>query len=84
MSENTSQGLKEGKSEYQKGKHPNSQAALNRNGRPKAYGMEKERRYLSITEEGWQGAQAVARAYGCSGLSEMIEKLGRGDLNLTN
>ncbi len=41
----------QGKTVYKKGKHPNSQAALNRNGRPKAYGAEKESIVLIVCQE---------------------------------
>lgn len=68
---------------YKPGEHPNSQANLNREGRPKTYGTEKKQRYLSVTEEGWEGAQAAARASGFSSLSDLIEKLGRGDVTLS-
>lgn len=67
---------------YKPGEHPHSQANLNREGRPKTYGTEKKQRYLSITQEGWEGAQDAARASGFSSLSDLIEKLGRGDVTL--
>lgn len=67
---------------YKPGEHPHSQANLNREGRPKTYGTEKKQRYLSVTQEGWEGAQDAARASGFSSLSDLIEKLGRGDVTL--
>lgn len=70
---------------FKPGEHPNSQANLTyHGGRPKAYSGDKKQRYLSITEEGWEGAQSAARVAGCSSLSDLIEKIGRGQLQLTN
>ena len=72
------------KRRYKPGEHPNSQANLTyHGGRPKAYDSDKKQRYLSITEEGWEGAQLIAREAGCSSVSELIEKLGRGQISLT-
>lgn len=68
---------------YKPGEHPNSQANLNyHGGRPKAYGDEKKQRYLSITEEGWEGAQLAARQAGCTSVSDLLEKIGRGQVSL--
>lgn len=66
------------RSSYKVGEHPNSLANLNREGRPKVYGSEKKQRYLSVTEEGWEGAQAVVKAAGYASLSDLIEQMGRG------
>ena len=68
---------------YKPGEHPNSRANLVHNGRPKAYATEKKQRYLSITEEGWEGAQAAVKAYGYTSLSDLIEKLGRGHVKIS-
>ncbi len=35
---------------------------------------------VTVTAPGWHGARAAAIAAGCSSLSELIEKLGRGEL----
>lgn len=66
------------KNTYKVGEHPNSLANLNREGRPKSYGSEKKQRYLSITEEGWEGAQSAVKSAGYASLSDLIEQLGRG------
>ncbi len=67
---------------YSPGQHPNSQANLTyHGGRPPAYGENKRKRYLSVTDEGWDGVQAAVRAAGCSSVSEFLEKLGRGEVN---
>jgi len=62
--------------------HPNSLANLNRNGRSKAFDSEKKKRYLTVTEDGWRGAVKTAESMGCSGISDLLEKLGRGNLIL--
>ena len=68
--------------QYTQGQHPNSQANLTcQVGRPKAFGADKKKRYLSVTDEGWEGASEAVRAFGCSSVSEFLEKLGRGQLN---
>ncbi len=35
---------------------------------------------VTVTEPGWQGAKSAAIAAGCSSVSDMLEKLGRGEL----
>ena len=73
---------KKKKSAYKPGEHPNSLANLIHSGRPKVYGAEKKQRYLSVTEEGWNGAKGVAEMVDCTGVSDLIEKLGRGELKV--
>ncbi|MGA7935079.1 MAG: hypothetical protein WCA35_16145 [Kovacikia sp.] len=71
-------------SKYGHGQHPHSQANLTYNsGRPRTYGAEKKKRYLSVTDEGWDKAKEIAEAAGCSGVSDLLEKLGRGQLKLS-
>ena len=70
------------KTSYKPGEHPNSLANLVHEGRPKAYGAEKKQRYLSITEEGWNGVKDVAKMADCNSVSDLIEKLGRGDIKI--
>ncbi|MEO0540617.1 MAG: M23 family metallopeptidase [Cyanobacteria bacterium P01_A01_bin.105] len=49
--------------------------------RPPAYTAEPKRRCtVTVTEAGWFGAKAAAEAIGCVSLSDMIERLGRGEL----
>ena len=60
--------------------HPNSLANLS--GRPQAYLDEKKkRRNLTVTDTGWEGAQAMVRKAGCASVSEFLEKLGRGQID---
>lgn len=61
--------------------HSNNLAKFS--GRPKAYLNEaKKRRNLTVTETGWQGAQPIIRKLGCASVSEFIEKLGRGQIDI--
>ena len=64
---------------YPLGKHPNSLANLNyRGGRPITFGRRKKQRTLTVTEEGWQGLQPVIEGLGCKSVSDFLEKVGRG------
>jgi hypothetical protein len=68
---------------YAPGEHPNSQANLTyHGGRPQAYGTEKKKRYLTVTDEGWEGVQVIAQNWGCASVSDLLEKLGRGKLKI--
>ena len=70
------------KTTYKPGEHPNSLANLTHEGRPKAYGVEKKKRYLSVTEEGWNGVKDIVEMVDCSSVSDLLEKLGRGELKI--
>ncbi len=63
-----------------RGQHQNSLANL----RPqqKIYDEEKKKRTLSVTESGWKGVAEVVEATGCSSVSELLEKLGRGEVRI--
>lgn len=74
--------IKEMPVKYAPGQHPNSQINLELRGRKPDYGEHKKRRFLTVTEEGWQGSKAVADQAGCASISDLIEKLGRGELKL--
>lgn len=71
------------KSEYPVGKNPRSLENLIHEGRPSGenmYGEPKKKRTLTVTESGWQGVVKVAKAAGCSSVSEYLEQLGRGEI----
>lgn len=71
------------KSDYTSGKNPKSLENLIREGRPSSedvYGEPKKRRSLTVTEAGWQGSIEVAKASGCSSVSEYLERLGRKEI----
>ena len=40
------------------------------------YGKKKDRE-VSVSEEGWMGALAIASIYGCTSVSDLLEQLGR-------
>lgn len=62
--------------------NPNSLKNLIHEGRPPAFDEPKQRRYLSVTETGWSGSQAAVKALGYSGVSELLENLGRGRVKI--
>jgi hypothetical protein len=57
-------------------------ANLQHEGRPTAFGTKKKPHNLTLTEEGWNGVLKIAEATGCRSVSEFLEKLGRGELNI--
>ncbi|MGJ3252524.1 MAG: hypothetical protein ACFE0J_15565, partial [Elainellaceae cyanobacterium] len=60
--------------------NPKSLENLTHEGRPQTYEEPKKRRYLSVTETGWSGAQQAVQTAGCKGgISEFLERLGRGE-----
>lgn len=60
--------------------NPKSLENLIHEGRPQAFEEPKKRRYLSVTETGWEGAQGAIASAGCKGgVSEFLERLGRGE-----
>jgi len=60
--------------------NPKSLENLTHDGRPQTYEEPKKRRYLSVTETGWSGAQSAIATIGCKGgVSEFLERLGRGE-----
>ena len=65
--------------------HPNSLANLkpNRKGSKPKYETAKVRRSLTITEVGWKGFKDLADRLEMSA-SELVEQLGRGNINLSN
>ena len=68
---------------YSAGQHPNSLANLVHTGRPKAYNAKKKVRSLTVTEEGWDGSKAVIKKLGYKSVSEFLENLGRGQVNVS-
>lgn len=51
--------------------------------RSPVYGEAKSKRQPLVTDEGWEGFKALAAAHGLSA-SELIERLGRGTLSLSD
>ncbi|MEM8809656.1 MAG: hypothetical protein AAGF01_26840 [Cyanobacteria bacterium P01_G01_bin.38] len=44
----------------------------------------KRRCTVTVTEKGWHGARVVAEAAGCRSISELLEKVARGELAVIN
>ena len=64
------------------GKHPNSLKNLKLGGNKLRYEQPKKRRCISLTDEGWDKCrELIKQNFGLS-VSEFMEKLGRGDLDL--
>lgn len=65
-----------------RGTNPKSLENLKKSpGRTAKYGQKKTRE-VSVSQEGWEGSLEVAKKAGCSGISELLEKLGRGSQEL--
>ncbi|MBV8885558.1 MAG: hypothetical protein JO235_16400 [Chroococcidiopsidaceae cyanobacterium CP_BM_RX_35] len=64
--------------------HPNSLKNLTHQGRPLAVGEPKKPRQLTVSDTGWTGALSLAEVLGCSGVSDLLEKLGRNQLAVFN
>ncbi len=64
---------------FPKGQHPNSLANLTyHKGRKSNYGTPKSKRGVTLTDEGWNGIKVLAEQHGCSSVSDFLEKVGRG------
>jgi len=53
---------------------------LEARGRTPDWDEPKLRRYLSVTETGFNGAIALAKSLGCNSVSDLLEKVGRGEI----
>lgn len=64
---------------YTPGQNPNSLANLTyHKGRTSDYGTRKSKRGVSLTDEGWNGIKLLADEHGCTSVSDFLEKVGRG------
>ncbi|MEL7502966.1 MAG: M23 family metallopeptidase [Cyanobacteria bacterium J06554_6] len=62
-----------------------SQPPVSSNRKPPPYRAEPKRRCtVTVTEVGWFGAKAAAESVGCASLSDMLERLGRGELAIVD
>lgn len=61
----------------------NSLKNLKRGGSNPSYPEPKKRRHLSVTETGWDKTKAIAKEQLKLSVSEMLEKIGRGELIVT-
>jgi hypothetical protein len=67
-------------------KHPhgqNPESLKNLHPRDKIYPEDKRDRRLTVTETGWLGCKGLAQELGLSGVSELLEKLGRKELEIS-
>lgn len=62
--------------------HPNSLANL-KDGRPPLFDEKKKVRAVSVTQTGWDGILQAAEAVGCDSISEFLERLGRGEVEVS-
>jgi hypothetical protein len=63
---------------YEPGENPASRRNLHP--RKPSYTEEKSDRRLTVTSTGWDGCKALASELGLSGVSELLECLGRAEL----
>jgi hypothetical protein len=60
--------------------HPNSLANLGT--RPLLFEEKKKTRTVTVTEEGWKAIKQKAKDAGCSSISDFIEKVARGQIEI--
>jgi hypothetical protein len=64
---------------YSHGQHPNSLSNLTyHQGRKTDFEQRKKTRGVSLTDEGWENMKSLAREHGCSSVSDFLEKIARG------
>lgn len=62
--------------------NPKSLKNLEARGRTPDWDEPKQRRYLSVTDTGFDGALKLARSLGCNSVSDFLEEVGRHKLVL--
>ena len=62
--------------------NPNSLKNLTHEGRPTVYKQKKTTHNISVTPAGWEGVKAKAHSLGYSGVSELVEQVGRGQVHI--
>jgi hypothetical protein len=62
-------------SKYGQGENPKS--IENLAPREPIYGVVKKRHQITVTDQGWKGSQKFVKQYGCTSISDFLEKLGR-------
>jgi hypothetical protein len=70
---------------YPRGKHPNSLLNLTeRDGRPLDFEQRKKNRSVTLTDKGWEGLKQLAEDNDCKGISDLLDRLGRGEFSLSD
>ena len=64
------------------GKHPNSLKNLKLGGNKLRYEQPKKQRCISLTDDGWDKCRQSIRKNLDLSVSEFMERLGRGEINL--
>ncbi len=64
------------------GKHPNSLKNLKLGGNKLRYEQPKKRRCISLTDEGWDKCRQLIKQNFDLSVSEFMEQLGRGEIDL--
>ncbi len=65
-----------------RGTNSKSLKNLEARGRTPDWDESKKRRYLSVTNTGFNGALKLGRSLGCNSVSDLLEKVGRGEILL--
>lgn len=66
---------------YERGHNPASLENLK--ARPPIYPENKKIRRCTVTDSGWQGCKSIADELGLSGVSELLELIGRSGLTVS-
>jgi len=70
---------------YRPGLHPNSLANLTaKTGRKPDFGARKKTRGVTLTDEGWEKLKLLAREHNCSSVSDLMERISRGLVELSD
>ena len=67
---------------YTRGTNPKSRQNLSARTPIYGAGNKKKVREVTVTDEAWLRLKQMAKHIGCSGVSEILEKLGRDELKL--
>ena len=75
--------MKKKEKKYKPGLHPNSLANLtSKSGRKPDFGERKKTRGVTLTDEGWENLKLLASEYDCSSVSDLMERISRGLLEI--
>lgn len=74
--------MKDSTKSYKRGEHPNSQKNLSNKGRGLQYGQKKAPHMIRVTKDGWEGVSKQIEKLGERSLSDFVERLGRGHIEV--